>query len=271
MPVAAGTGLVSRPMPAISEEPHARQPTVAAAWLPSGRQLVIGQLRTVIGYRGSVPATATVTVQRHVLSLALVPGVTGRSDVFAGRREAVLAALRPALQSVRSLGGTITVVAPALIARTTTDTRPDLGASGYLPPAQAASSASTSPHSALHAGVAHDGVPGSGPALHVTASAAVALLRLAGWTGAITTHEIGAAGGVSAEMLVPGAVARSARTASGAAPPEFAQRFSMAPGAHLLLFACARPDGVLPVGASPSLAEAEQRTHTLYREVVALS
>ena len=187
-------------------------------------------MAAAIRYGGRVPAAATVTVQRHALSLALLPGVTGRRDVFAEQRAAVLAELRPALETALAPGGTVTVVAPGLLARTTTGASPDLGASGYLASAPA---------------TREDG----GPALHVTASAAVALLRLAGWTGEITTHEVSAEAGISAhELMEYGGL-----------------------GAHLLVFAWARPDGMLPVGASAALAAAEQRTHSLYREVVAPS
>lgn len=211
---------------------------------------------------GRVPTTTTVTVHQHVLSLALLPGVTGRSDVFAARREEVLAAMRPALDIAQATGGTVTVVAPALVARATTHAQPDLGASGYHPPAphilptHSSSTDGAQAHPApTRDGAAGDGAPDAGPALHVTASAAVALLRLAGWTGEITTHEIGAEGGISAQALV----------STGSLPPS-----SSTPGTHLLVFAVAQPDGVLPEGASGALAQAEQRTHALYHEVVAL-
>lgn len=192
-----------------------------------------------------MPATATLTVQRHDLSLALLPGVTGRRDVFAARREEVLAALRPALEAVLVPGGTVTVVAPALVARTTTGAAPDLGASGYL--AGPTAPVPAAPVPAAPGAPAQDGT--AGEPLHVTASAAVALLRLAGWTREITTHEIGAGEGVSAQTVVsPGLI-----------------------GPHLVVFACAQADGVLPAGASAVLAQAEQRTHALYREVLALT
>ena len=192
-----------------------------------------------------MPAAATLTVQRHDLSLALLPGVTGRRDVFAARRAEVLAALGPALDAVLAPGGTVSVVAPALVARTTTGAAPDLGASGYLAVPAAPIQSATPALSALPA---LDGTTGE-PALHVTASAAVALLRLAGWTREITTHEVGADAGVCAQTVVaPGLV-----------------------GPHLVIFACAQADGVLPAGASDVLAQAEQRTHALYREVAALS
>ncbi len=200
---------------------------------------------------GRVPATATLTVQRHDLSLALLPGVTGRLDVFAERREEVLAALRPALEAVLVPGGTVTVVAPALQARSTTGAQPDLGASGYL----AGPAVPASPALAALDAISDE------PALHVTASAAVALLRLAGWTREITTHEIGAEAGVSAQTVTGG----SAPTASSDLAPITHPALV---GPHLVVFACARPDGVLPVGAPAALALAEERTHALYHEVL---
>lgn len=203
---------------------------------------------------GRVPATATLTVQRHDLSLALLPGVTGRLDVFAERREEVLAALRPALEAVLVPGGTVTVVAPALQTRTTTGAQPDLGASGYL----AGPAVPASPALAALDAISDE------PALHVTASAAVALLRLAGWTWEITTHEIGAEAGVSAQTVTGG----SAPTAPTASSDLAAIAHPALVGPHLVLFACARPDGVLPVGAPAALALAEERTHALYHEVL---
>lgn len=200
---------------------------------------------------GRVPATATLTVQRHDLSLALLPGVTGRLDVFAERREEVLAALRPALEAVLVPGGTVTVVAPALQARSTTGAQPDLGASGYL----AGPAVPASPALAALDAISDE------PALHVTASAAVALLRLAGWTREITTHEIGAEAGVSAETVTGGSAPPASSDLAPITHPALV-------GPHLVVFACARPDGVLPVGAPAALALAEERTHALYHEVL---
>lgn len=212
-----------------------------------------------------MPATATVTVQRHAVSLALLPGVTGRSDVFAERREEVLAALRPALEAVHAPGGTVTVVAPALATRTTTQASPDLGASGYLPAQPGAQDLQPPhpPHPYLPQTVAGD------PALHVTASAAVSLLRLAGWTREITTHELGSDAVVSAQTLASlGSAARSLLRSPGTTATSTGAPLT---GPHLVIFACATADGGLPDGAPAALAEAEQRTHALYREVVALS
>ena len=199
-----------------------------------------------------MPATSIV-VQRHELSLALVPGVTGRHDVYAARRHEVLGKLRPALDAVVAAGGRVTVVAPALRARTTTQAQPDLGASGFLADS--------------HGPVLAQGEP----ALHVTASAAVLLLRLAGWSGEITTREIGPDGGVSAAELVRAEVSHGPGALTDLADTTTWDADRVSPhGAQLIVFACAQAAGVLPVGASALLAQAEDRTHALFREVVAL-
>lgn len=195
-----------------------------------------------------MPATSTI-VQRHDLSLALVPGMTGRLDVYAARRHEVLGELRPALEAVVAAGGRVTVVAPALRSRTTTQAQPDLGASGFLAERRDL------------------GGEAGEPDLHVTASAAVLLLRLAGWTEEITTHEIGADGGVSAADLVR---PRAAQGMTAPAGPATADAHVVARcGPQLIVFACAQADGVLPAGASALLAQAEERTHILFHEVVA--
>lgn len=206
-----------------------------------------------------MPSSASVIVQRHHLGLALLPGVTGRRDVFAARRAEVLAALRPALEACAGPGGTVTVVAPALVSRTTTTARPDLGASGYAP----ADSASCPQQGcgapiSLEPDVDQGGAPGvSGPAaehaLHVAASAAVLLVRMAGWAAEITTHEVGAGEPVASRALV----AHRGTGGTGGAQS----------GTHLVVFACATEDGVLPVGAAVALVGAEAATHALHREV----
>lgn len=176
--------------------------------------------------------------------------MTGRHDVYAGLRHEVLDQLRPALDAVVAAGGRVTVVAPGLRARTTTQAQPDLGASGFL---------------AARRGRDRGGEPD----LHVTASAAVLLLRLAGWAEEITTHEIGADGGVSAaELLRPQAPQGTSAPADSTTSD--AHHASQG-GPHLIVFACAQADGVLPVGASAVFAQAEGRTHTLFRAVVALA
>lgn len=202
------------------------------------------------------------------MGLALLPGVTGRQDVFAGRRAQVLARLAAALNGCEEPGGTatvtaaststsasaVTIVAPALVSRTTTTALPDLSASGYLPSDSTDLRDRTSlldPTSLL----CGHGEPAVAPRtrsagecrLHVTASAAVVLLRLAGWSAPITTHEIGAGAAVAAAVLTAPA----------------------GPGVHLVVFACATVGGALPRGADPVLAAAELQTHALHREVVA--
>lgn len=203
-----------------------------------------------------MPSSASVIVQRHHLSLALLPGVTGRRDVFAARRAEVLAVLRPALEACAGPGGTVTVVAPALLSRTTTTARPDLGASGYAPADSAScpQQGRSAPIS-LEPDVDQRGAPGVlGPAaehaLHVAASAAVLLVRMAGWAAEITTYEVGAGEPVASQALV-------AHGATG----------GTASGMHLVVFACATEDGVLPVGAAVTLVGAEAATHALHREV----
>lgn len=197
-------------------------------------------------------------MQRHHLGLAVLPGVTGRRDVFAERRGEVLAELRSALEACAAPGSTVTVVAPAPLSRTTTTAQPDLGASGYAPahgcacphtPSVPPSCESDTESDTECATSADAPDHAAEPGLHGAASAAVLLLRMAGWPAQITTHEVGAGERVTSTTLVaPGAVSGEA-------------------GTHLVLFACATEDGVLPVGAAAALAEAEAATHALYREV----
>ncbi|SDC70995.1 hypothetical protein SAMN05216410_2226 [Sanguibacter gelidistatuariae] len=193
------------------------------------------------------------------MSLALLPGVTGRHDVFADRRGELVGLLRQALEKCLTPGSTVTVVAPALVSRTTTTAQPDLGAIGYAAPQDLAGEPVLPHETGLPCELPRTYEPPRSyeTALHVTASAAVTLLRLAGWAGGITTHEIGAGRAVLARTL----------TAPDTAPDSMGG-LPMGTVSHLVVFACATPDGALPAGASEVLAEAERQAHALHREVV---
>lgn len=118
-------------------------------------------------------------VARHVLSPALLPGAAGRADGSGPARAAVVAKLASLLEEAgldaeswrgEDDGPPVLVVAPARRSRVAVDARPDLGALGLT--ALPVRSDDTS------------------PALGVTATVAVTLLRMSGWDGPVETVEV---------------------------------------------------------------------------------
>lgn len=171
-----------------------------------------------------MPASTSPAVLLCTVSLALLPGATGRADVHADRRTSLLATLRDAVRAARS----VTVVAPGLRTWTTACPVTDPGASGLDSPARA----------------------GDVPTLHVTGSAAVELVRLAGWTGAVTAYELG-----PDDERPLAAVAQ--HLLDGARHDD------------LLLLACASAEGTLPDGASAALVAGEARAHAVHGALLA--
>ena len=179
---------------------------------------------------GGTVALMPATVLRHVMEPALLPGATGRADLRAAARAAVVTSLREALAEVaapapgeQSGPCAVLVVAPARRSLRTTDGRADLGALG-LPEAADLAAGAAAP---------------AGPSLDVVASVAVTLLAAAGWHGAVETVERGAPDGGSTgldELLL---------------------------GRSLVLVALAADDARLPAGAPAGLAAGQAEVWAL--------
>lgn len=202
-------------------------------------------------------------VVRHVLSPALLPGATGRADSLAEARAAVVAEITAQLSrawrdqetcgagaqtsdvgedpAARDSHGSpvvpVVVVAPARWSRLAVDARPDLAALGLDGPA-----------------VCEDPRAGRGidesPALDVTASVAVTLVRLAGWDGLVETVEI------------------AAPTADVDGDDLDAVLDSVRDGRRLVVLALGSADAELPAGARPALAAGHLRVRRLADRLV---
>ncbi len=197
---------------------------------------------------------------RLTLSPVLLPGASGRTDLSAQARAAVVARITSLLEeagldegglSGRGSGTEtahphVLVVAPARRPMIAVDAQPDLGALGLETPRA-------------------PGGPGSGvgggsptldvrPTLDVTATVAVTLLRLAGWHGAVETIEV-------AGHADDGA--NSAHDALDALDSLEAVVSARLPGRRLVLLATGSDEAELPAGARPALAAAHARVRTL--------
>lgn len=195
---------------------------------------------------------------RLTLSPVLLPGASGRTDLCAQARAAVVARITSLLEEagLSRLGAGaeadhphvlviphVLVVAPARRPMIAVDAQPDLGALGLETP-----SAPGGPGSGVGGGSPALDVR---PTLDVTATVAVTLLRLAGWHGAVETIEVagsaddGADGALDALDSLEAVV--SARL----------------PGRRLVLLATGSDEAELPAGARPALAAAHARVRTL--------
>jgi hypothetical protein len=181
------------------------------------------------------------TVLCFEVSLALLPGATGRADAFGRRRAEIIESLTGAIHGAIHEGTqplrSVTVIAPGLATRHIQAGVPDVAAAGLDP--------------SLALGGARVGervgadyvVPES--RLHVTASAAVAFLRLAGWTQDVAVIELATDDPDAAEDLV---IVDELRNASEA---------------DLVVVALATTDGLLPAGAPLAFVDGERRAHAI--------